>query len=375
MSSLPSGDARGALGQALAWWTGELASLVPPGLARRLAGPAPDMVIVLRDGSLALAADTDGDAETRERAVWAALDHARRRGRPLRIALRVPQRACFARRLEMPQAVRRDLARMLALDLERATPFKPADIYWAHYAEPGRTASGALAVHQLILRKDTVAAAIESLEAAGDTVVSLECLADDGRTVLPVDFLAAHEADQSVATASRGRTVAALAAGIAALALSALWLDTTRHEAALADLAEQTAALRARVADAERLGAQGTAAQADVAALLAMKAERTPAVEILDELTRLVPDEAWLSELRIARGALDLAGFAKPAAALVPLLERSDLFAAATLTAPVTLDPDTDKERFSLNVRMRGPEGEEPAADAEPEPADDEAAP
>ena len=97
------------------------------------------------------------------------------------------------------------------------------------------------------------------------------------------------------------------------------------------------------------------AAVADLARLQRMKLGQVPAVEVLEELSRLLPDTVWLTDVRIEGDAVDIAGLAKSGAALPPLFVGSALFADAALTAPVTLDQREDKERFSLRIRIKPP--------------------
>ena len=86
-----------------------------------------------------------------------------------------------------------------------------------------------------------------------------------------------------------------------------------------------------------------------------LKLGQVPSIEVLEEISRVLPDSVWLSDLRIEGDTLDISGLAKSGAALPSLLEKSPLFADAALTAPLTLDPREDKERFSLRVRIKQP--------------------
>ena len=84
-----------------------------------------------------------------------------------------------------------------------------------------------------------------------------------------------------------------------------------------------------------------------------MKLESVPIAQILEELARILPDTAWLTDLRIEGDTVEISGLSTSAANLLPVLERSPHFVDAALAAPLTLDPREDKERFSLRVRVR----------------------
>src|SRR5262249_26816116 len=76
-------------------------------------------------------------------------------------------------------------------------------------------------------------------------------------------------------------------------------------------------------------------------------------VAVIDALTKLLPDSVWLTDLRLENGVLDITGLAKSGAALLPLFEHSPLFADAAMASGVNFDPQENKERFSLRVRVR----------------------
>jgi general secretion pathway protein L len=89
------------------------------------------------------------------------------------------------------------------------------------------------------------------------------------------------------------------------------------------------------------------------AQLLALRAA-PGAVEIWEELSRVLPDHTYLSDLRVADGSVSISGFSGDAAHLIRLLDQSVLFTGAHLTGAITPDKTEHKDRFSLAFRLRG---------------------
>jgi general secretion pathway protein L len=145
----------------------------------------------------------------------------------------------------------------------------------------------------------------------------------------------------------------ALAALAVLLLVSAVLLTLSRYESALGEIQARIAQTRIEAAAVRQVLERSDAAVADLGRLQKLKREHIPAIQVLEELTRLLPDTVWLSDFRLEGDTLDISGLAKSGAALPPLFERSAIFADAVLTAPLTLDPREDKERFSLRVRIR----------------------
>jgi general secretion pathway protein L len=72
-------------------------------------------------------------------------------------------------------------------------------------------------------------------------------------------------------------------------------------------------------------------------------------LRVLDELSKIVPSNAYLSNLRFRGGNLEIQGSAENASALIPLLERSPLFENVGFNAPSNRGRD-NRETFSLRA-------------------------
>ena len=83
----------------------------------------------------------------------------------------------------------------------------------------------------------------------------------------------------------------------------------------------------------------------------AFKERRGEILYILDELSRVVPNSAYLSNLRYRDGSLELQGTAENASNLVPLLERSPVFENVGFNAPSNRGRD-NRETFSLKATI-----------------------
>lgn len=85
--------------------------------------------------------------------------------------------------------------------------------------------------------------------------------------------------------------------------------------------------------------------------LSGFKERRGIIVRMLDELTRIVPNSAYVASLRFREGTVELQGSAENASSLVPLLERSPVFENVTFTAPSSRARD-NRETFSLKAEI-----------------------
>jgi general secretion pathway protein L len=353
----------------LTWWRDELWALVPEQVRVHLASGETNLVVTTAPTGLQVLEESGGKVRPASpilvpaEAAAAAQRIARERA-PERLGLRIPVQSCFRRSVELPTAARGDAGRILELDLERSTPFKLKDVYTAAYIDEGSGAPGRIKAVQLIAKRQTIDPMLEELRAADLKVDFVDCWDEAGQAPLPVNFLAAAGPQRTdfsrLVTAPRLLTVFA-ALLVVALPVLMLW----RHQSALEDVQARVAETRTRATAVRTALESSNAAVAELTRLQRLKLAQTPSIAVIDELTRLLPDSVWIADLRLEGSALDITGLAKSGSTLLPLFERSKMFAEPTLTAPLTFDQQEDKERFSLRVRLRQSGGQERGASTE----------
>ena len=77
-------------------------------------------------------------------------------------------------------------------------------------------------------------------------------------------------------------------------------------------------------------------------------------LRVLDELSKIVPVNAYFTNLRYRAGNLELQGSAENASGLIPLLERSPVFENVGFNAPSNRGRD-NRETFSLKADLEKP--------------------
>ncbi len=91
--------------------------------------------------------------------------------------------------------------------------------------------------------------------------------------------------------------------------------------------------------------------QKELTVLADVEKRKGEVLRVLDELSKVVPNNAYLSNFRYRGAAIELQGSAENASALIPLLERSPLFENVGFNAPSNRGRD-NRETFSLKADM-----------------------
>jgi general secretion pathway protein L len=322
----------------LAWWGATLTSLLP---ARLRAGSTIDVAV---DGD-ALVLRRPGAAPRRLPPAPRGEERIAVEPRDAEVVLRLSPAGALSQQLTLPQAAERELGQVIGHEIDRRTPFRAPQVY-ADARIVGRDRSArTISVALTVVPKSVVDPLVGRLEAIGLKPATVRLA--DGRA-LPVPGLARPPR-------GIGALNLALLALLAVLCLAALLGPSWRAGAELERLHGEIARLQPQVEEVLRLRDSLRLGEAATAAAVAAKAAAPSPVQLLEELTRRLPDDTWLSQLNLVDGRLEIEGSTGSAAALVGLLEASPRFAAVAFRAPVTADPITKRESFQFRITLARP--------------------
>jgi general secretion pathway protein L len=257
---------------------------------------------------------------------------------------------CFCRQVTLPAGAGTRIQAILDLDVSRVTPFARPDVINAWYLT-GNAGSGATSVEHIIIRRRLVDDAISGLRRAGAKPIAI-AVRRLGAAALP--FVASPEGESFgrkrfrtwVKTAAV--SVALLVLGLALLAGAYLH----RQSQALAAIEE-----RMSVAEKAALKVRGhvekiETASREVRSLQQFRQQQHSMLEVWEELSRILPDGAWLQSLSLTQENLTAEGLAESAEDLISLLESSPLFERVRFASPVYKNPDEKRARFSISLQL-----------------------
>ncbi|GGC55927.1 hypothetical protein GCM10011504_37860 [Siccirubricoccus deserti] len=331
----------------LRWWAQQLRALVPRH------GALPSRVLLL---------DAGGQEEP-----WLILTLLRRQserplgrfpldqagGEALRRALRAAGRAPAVLRLPpgrllkqevvLPLAAEAELAGALWHEMDRVTPFRPADVFWSWEVIGRDRRRGLLRLRLLLVPRAAVAAALATVAATGTTVTLLQGQSADG---------ALHRIGLA-ATAWRPwqrLILRAAALACATLMVAVVAAPFLRQARLLDELEARIAVLqpRAREAVAAQQRAAEAAASGDVIA--ATEAEFGNALGILATVTTILPDHTWLTGFTLKQRQVTLRGQSADAARLIATLAAEPAIRTPGFAAPVTRSSGDGQDQFVITA-------------------------
>ena len=266
------------------------------------------------------------------------------------VVLCLPSDKVLVKPITLPLVAEENLREVLGFEMDRQTPFNLEQVYYDHILSARNSKTGTLSLELVVTPRLYLDGLITKLGDIGFQLHQVSICRDNSGQAEAINLLP-EQARQHRPDSARylnlalGVVVLALLLGTVALPLiNKLHVINTLE--ARAELVTAKAEVIQRLREeVEQLG-EGTR-------FLVEKKQATPlALEIIDELTRLLPDDTWINRLDIKGQEVEIQGQSASAAALIPLIESSDRLRNPRFRSPVTQLPGSDNERFHLSAEL-----------------------
>jgi hypothetical protein len=294
------------------WWTDELSQMVPERWRARpqtLSGPVAEF-------------DAGGQLWLDGAALEPLADGARRRLMHVLLPAGAVMTACPL----LPRVAGRDLARIVALDLDRLLPFPPGTAIAAARALPDADGAGATKTPTLVagMPLARAAALVETARDAGIEPLSLSWQSPDDAAIT-LDLLSALVASGRIAARRNTRPfwwglVAVLFLANVGLMI---WRDVAATNAFAAEVAEQQATSTAARAIAARIGRETALRRT----LIATREGHEP-LKLLELASVALPEGAWVQRYAWTPETLRLTGYMAPGSDIQSALRRTGRFSS-----------------------------------------------
>ena len=332
------------------WWRAELAVMLPPGIRHAILPRIQRLQLELEGPELVLSRGSVDAMQEVERYDLARTDAAAV-SRPVgvsEIVLCLPQDKVLTKALTLPLAAEENLREVLAYEMSRQTPFRAEQVYYDHVLV-GRDSRKATLSLELVLAPrralDELLATLDSLGFHPDVVTTRD---DPAQQLLAVNLL--PEQYRKPRPVMAQRINAALALLSLLLLIAAVSLPLWDKRQLIRTLEPQVQAATAQAEAVRRLQEEVELLQAGARFLVEKKQSRLLTLQILNEVTRILPDDTWVNRLEIKGSEVQLQGESTAVAALIPLIESSPILENARFRSPITQVARSDAERFHLSA-------------------------
>lgn len=345
----------GPAGKFSSWWLAELKLAMPAPWQEKLQHAMRRVTMELQGSELHIGVDENrrlkslddlplsSDAPLQRQEVGDLLEQNDLAEAPVFMLLHMT--SVLSREVTLPLAAEANLPQVLAFEMDRQTPFKASAVYYDwKILERGTQ----LRLMLYVVPRTEVDAAVKTLVERGFPLSGVDIR--DGESTLGLNLL---PSEQRVRVVNRKARLN-LALGVALVMLLALVMAESLYlrehqvselEEAIASVqgeARQVAAIRKRIEDAS-----------EAAGFLATRRAESPlAIELLADITRILPDDTYLDRLVIGKNSVQIQGKSQNAQRLIELVNESGLLYAASFRGSTRLDARSGLEIFEINAEV-----------------------
>jgi general secretion pathway protein L len=358
LKQLQSRVRTGPVGTFFSWWVEELRLALPDRWQEKLHHTSRNLAIDLDSGRVALYLDenhalkaigTLPDAQDsdllRQQLDDLLAEHELEEAPNLML---LDSGSILAREVSLPLATEANLAQVLTFEMDRQTPFKASAVYFDWLVMERDTAAGQLRLMLYVVPRAEVDEAVKLLAGKGIELAGVD-VREDGRTkglnLMPED--ARHVVVNTRARVNYALGAAALVLLVAVMAFSLYLRD---HQVSELESAIDEVRGEALQVDAVRKQIEGAS---EAAGFLAMRRAESPlAVELLADITRILPDDTYLDRLVIGRNTVQMQGKSRNAQQLIERVNESPYMSAAAFRGSTRLDARSGLEIFEINAQV-----------------------
>jgi Tfp pilus assembly protein PilN len=129
--------------------------------------------------------------------------------------------------------------------------------------------------------------------------------------------------------------------------ISPVWIEGKRLE----EIEQQIALRKEEVRKVEALKKEIDVINSEIVAVEQFKRNREMVLDVMKNLSTILPQNAWLSRLRVTGTIVEIEGYAHSATEVLSKLEASNAFKKAEFATQTIKDGRTNTDRFSIRMQ------------------------
>ena len=337
------------------WWTGELADMLPEGMRRAALGG--QRLFLEMDGQELIISRVSG-GETTELGRYPVTMVTELLGAPAKmlrgareLVFCLPEKLVLSKQVSLPLAAEENLKQVLTFEMDRQTPFKANQVYYDFSVLSRDRNKRTLEVQLIVAPRREIDALLAKFEKFGihlDRVTS-NCGETGERD--SVNLLPDARRPRKAGTLRGVNIVLGLV--VVMLLIIAISLPIWGKRERVRALEPQVVEAAQAAKEAGKLREEVDRAKEASSFLVEKKRSSLLALQLINELTRLLPDDTWISHLELKGNEVQIRGQSMASAALIPIIESSSLLQNARFRSPVTQNRQTNSERFHLSADIQ----------------------
>jgi general secretion pathway protein L len=345
----------GPVGKFLKWWIEELKLAMPASWQEKLQHAMRRVTLESGDGDLTVSVDENrgltelqtltlsSDTSLQRQEIGHLLESNDLAEAPIFLLLDLS--GVLAKEIKLPQAAESNLAQVLSFEMDRQTPFRASTVYYDwEVLERGAQ----LRLKLYVVPRNEVDDAVKNVREKGFQLAGVDVR--DGQRTLGLNLLPAEQRVRLVNRKARANLVFGAAAVVLLAMVMVLSLSLREHQ--IGELEEAIASVQGEARKVAQIRKQIEDTSEAAGFLATRRAESPLAIELLADITRILPDDTYLDRLVINKSSVQIQGKSRNAQQLIEVVNNSPLLYAAAFRGSTRLDARTGLEIFEINAQV-----------------------
>lgn len=270
------------------------------------------------------------------------------------IVLRLSPQHVLHRVFALPAAAAENLDQVVAFEMDRLTPFKAEQVYYQARLVEKNVKSDQIDVELVLVLRDKLDDILDRLSAWGLMPEVVDVQLDDDEDVDPSEvrynLLPQHMRPKGNHWVKALNIFLGVMLSLLVLLsfVMPIWFDRQW----MLELQEQVEEAEQTAKEVRSLKMDVDRRMRESVFVLEKKQQAPILIDVLNELSRIIPDETWLTSLQYKDRRIQIQGQSPSASALIEIIEASPVFQQTRFVSPVTRDRKTKLERFQIATEV-----------------------
>jgi general secretion pathway protein L len=265
--------------------------------------------------------------------------------------LSIDQELCFKHELEVPSAAALKIDAIVNYEIERVMPFTADQIFLGWYRASPHEMNDKIKIAILVIRKEIINPIVAAMKQSGINPIAIT-VRDSENPAFSIALTLDGKAFEASLFKSwlKGLGLALSTVVIAGLVISAtVWNHQSDQESLVAlqtsKFEQDATSVRKQI---ESLNLHNTS----ISTLQNRKRLLLNRVSIIEELSKLLPDDTYLDSLSVEALSVRIDGSSPNPESLIQILENSNLFQNVVFVSPSFRNPGDAKSHFSIKLQL-----------------------
>lgn len=263
-----------------------------------------------------------------------------------KVTLLLPESQLLRLSLQIAQEAVPHLDAVLRHQLPLLTPFQREQVYVCHL--PVGQASGKTVLELIVLPRSQIDETLAALAQLKLDVTQLRPFSDANRS--DCNLLPPRRPQHSLPTRLTRMLIPINILLLATVIALPLW----QQQQQISELQQQRDSVRQEAAEVYRVRQALEQIELIQQQLYQQQNRPTSSLQLLATLSNQLSDQAWINQFEWQDARLHLKGEASDASSLISVLDSVPAFSNVRFSSPVTRNPDSNKERFSIEIELNG---------------------